>query len=367
MAAWQFVAGPALGGGYDLALHEARARKLGFRLTEPSSVSFTLDGHSEEADVILELATDLHVLCDEQPVYRGRVGATSDDIGGGTHRVDVRTHDYRELLERRHLYDEDQLLWENVDQSVIAWNLIQQTQAHPGGSMGISPGIGAVSGIIRTREYKAGDSVGQRIQELSEVIDGFDWDVTPVGQSALHLDVWFPLRGTDRGEVLEYGGAVRHVRREVDPGEYANSIQVTGEEGLLVEEREASDLADPIARPEGRWDGVYGEQTIKRQSTLEERCRWQLAVAQVIQPTYTLTLKPGAWPGPDHMWLGDTVQIRLASGRVNVDTPLRIYEIDVTLGQAGEETVQVTVGGPKPNFKVRPSRFLRRLRDLERR
>src|SRR5690606_9835308 len=99
--------------------------------------------------------------------------------------------------------------------------------------LGIDKGWTGTSptGIDRDRTYEAGDSIGQRIQELSEVIDGFDWDISPVSASGLQLDVWHPMRGSDRGVVLIYGGLVAHVQREVNPSDYANALRYTGAEG----------------------------------------------------------------------------------------------------------------------------------------
>jgi hypothetical protein len=371
---WQLVAGPA-SGGHELGLSEARSRRFVFKLNDPHEVGFTLDGRHPQADYLEELQTDVHVLWTSdagqtQILTRCRVGNTGDDIGDAQHATTYTALDYRAVLAARRLYDSSQLTWTGIDQAEIAWGLVEQTQTLVGGNLGISKRwMGTTpTGVLRDRTYEVRDSIGERIQELSEVIDGFDWEITPASASALTLDVWSPQRGVDRGVVLEYGGLVSQVRREVNVADYGNAIQLTGDDNATpAVTPEVRDVADLATRTEGRWDRVYGDTGLTTQAALAQRADWQLSVAQVIQPVYTLTLRQGGWEGPDHIWLGDPVRLVVRSGRLRVDTSLRVHEIAVSPSGDGDDTVQVTVGGPRPDFRRRPADFDRRLRNLERR
>jgi len=375
---WQLVLGPA-SGGHELALTEAHGRRYTARLNENSDLSFSIDGRHPQADAIGELVTDVHLLFSDstgtQILDRCRVGPTRDEVSEDEHRVEVTALDYREVLARRILYSDDTLTYTGVDQAEIAWALVDATQQRPAGHLGIDKGWTGTSptGIDRDRTYEAGDSIGQRIQELSEVIDGFDWDISPVSASGLQLDVWHPMRGSDRGVVLIYGGLVAHVQREVNPSDYANALRYTGAEGDEEDpgpdpvEIEAPLLGQDGDWPQGRWDAAFGDDGLITQATLNERAAWQLAESQVIRPVYTVRLKRGGWGGPDHIWLGDTVRLIVASGRLRVDAPLRVHEIQLDIDEDGGETATLTLGGPRPDFRRWPSRVDRRLRDLERR
>lgn len=368
MATWQYILGPATG-GQTTALTTALARKVTFKLTEPSEASFSINGRNTEAAGIAELATDLHVVRDGVLLYRGRIGPTSDSIDGTTHRVDVSALDYRELLNRRLMYSTDQLIYSQTDQAVIAWNLVKATQSRPGGDLGIVQGAGAVSGILVDRpDYAPGDNIGEAINNLAQAVNGFDWDITPADPTTLRLDMWHgdAGRGADRGVYLEYGGNVTAVQRSVAVDTYANAVRVNGANSTLVELRESPDLADKAARPEGRWEQSFGYTDLVRQADVTARADWQLAQSQVIVPSYTLTLAAGAWTGPAQIWLGDTVHLRVKSGRIAADTALRVYEIGVDIGAANEQ-VQVTLAAPQPDFRRRPAALARRLRDLEKR
>lgn len=367
---WRILIGPPTG-GYEAELTAAQSRKLTVRLTSPSELAFGLNARLPQADSIEELVTDAHVLWTSAEgvthrLFRGRIGPTGDSGDADGHNMTATALDYRALLRRRRLYSDSQLTWTGTDQAEIALALVTQTQARTGGALGISKAWTGVepTGVERDRTYEAGDSIGDRIQELSEVIDGFNWDITATSASALSLEVFYPERGNDRGVVLEYGGMVAKFSREVQTSDYANAQRYTGESALTASELAAADLA---TRPEGRWDAVFGDSGLTTQGALDDRAAWQLDQSQVISPPYTLTLRRGVWRGPDHIWLGDTVRVIIRSGRLRVDTSIRVFELAFTLDADGGETVEVTLGGPKPDFRRRPNDDERRLKNLERR
>lgn len=369
---WQLIAG-AGAGGHELALTEARSRRFTARLTDPAEVSFSLDARHPQATAVEELTTDIHVLWTSDAgsttiLSRCRVGAIGDSGDDVKHVMEVGALDYRAVLRRRNLLAADTLTYTAADQAEIAWGLVNTTQAHTGGDLGISKGWAGTTptGVSRDRTYEPGDKVGERIQELSEVIDGFDWDIVPESASSLSLQVYFPQRGSDRGVVLEAGGLVRAWRREVAAADYGNALRYTGSTDPVTTpvEAEASDLA---GRAEGRWDLTFGDEGLGTQQTLEDRALWQLAQSQVVTPIYTLTLVADAWEGPEHIWLGDPVRVVIMSGRLSVNAVYRVFEMSFGLGEDGEETLEVTTGGPRPDYRRKAALTERRLRDLERR
>ena len=360
---WKWIVGPAAG-GYTDELTEARGRKATFRLTEPSTTSCSIDGRHEQARLIDELSTDLHVLRDGKQLLRARVGSTTDDGDDTSHAVAVNAFDYRELLRRRLLYADSTLMYAGADQADIVWALVSDTQARTGGHLGIARGRGTSTGRRRDRTYEPGNSIGSRIDELAAVIDGFDWDVLPTTPSALSLDVFYPQRGTDRGEVLDYGRAVARFQRTVDPREYANAGRYSGGEGTTAVTREAPDLA---SRAEGRWDTQQGDTDLKQQPSLEERADALALAARTLSPSYSVELADGWWEGPAHIWLGDTCRVVVYSGRLAVDTPLRVVEVAADIGDSGEERISLSLGAPPLNYARRQREQAARLTTLERR
>ncbi len=368
---WQLVLGSA-SGGHELALTEARSRRYTARLNDASDLSFSIDGRHPQAAAIEEMSTDVHLLLSTSTgttiLDRCRVGATRDEIGEDEHRTDVTCLDYRAVLDRRTLWTGDTLTFAAVDQTDIAWELIAATQAHRAGDLGIWKGVAAgYTSQARDRTYEAGDSIGQRIQELSEVINGFDWDITPDSASSLRFDAWYPGRGSDRGVVLLLGGLVATVSRELNTSDYANAIRYSGAETTTAGEWEAGDLGTPGAFLQGRWDRAFGDDGLTTQGALDERAEWQLAESQVVRPVYTVRLRRGGWEGPDHIWVGDTVRLIIPSGRLDVDTTARVHEVQIDIDEDGGETVTLALGGPRPDFRRWPPLIEQRLTNLERR
>jgi hypothetical protein len=368
MAVWQFVMGPA-SGGHDVSVTQARSRSVTFRLSDPHEAGFDIDANTPAGMYVQELSTDLHCIRDGQILYRGRVGPTADDGDEkSADTVNVKTSDYRELLKRRRLYSGDIITFTQNGQDNIAWVLVNNTQVRAGGDLGISKGVGfgGDNQWYRDRTYILGDSIGEKIQELSEVDQGFEWSIDPVDASSLHMNLYHPRRGTNKGVVLEYGGLIRAYHRETNPGDYANQIRVTGDTSVLTAAGVTRVAADIATRPEGIWDGIYGND-IQTSAALNDRADWQLANSQLIPVSYSLTFKPGGWDGPDHVWLGDTVEVVIKSGRLNVDAFYRVHEIAITLDDNGNESVVMSLNGPNPDYRYRPATTLRRLTNLERR
>jgi hypothetical protein len=349
VARWAFVltdtAGKKIG-----ELTAAKGRKLTARLSSPSEASFTIDGRHRQAAEIAERRTDLIVYRNGVKVFRGRVGAAQDQAGPDRHTVSpVTALDYRAVLDPRLTFTA--LTFTGVDQSAIAWALITDTQGRTGGNLGITRGLGQTTGVLRDRTYEAGKSVGELITQLSEVINGFDWDITP----DLKFDVHYPQRGTDRGVVLDYGGTVKTFSRT--PGQYANVVRVSGADGVAPVVREVADLA---TRPEGRVEAQFGFPDVTQAATLAQKADRLLAELSAAEPSYTVTLK--TWGGPGELWLGDPVELVVKTGRLDEVSVRRVVEVDVDVDDSGVETVQVSLGQPSLR-----TRHLRRTNDVQRR
>jgi len=255
------------------------------------------------------------------------------------------------------------LVYGDVEQVDIAWDLINDTQSRVGGDLGIS-NASTATGVTRDRLYQVGDSVGDLITALSQVEAGFDWDIVPISPSALEFRTWHEERGVGRGEVLEYGGPVISAQRQVSATDYANAIRLSGADTTIPTEREADDLATAA---QGRWDAIFADTSLTTQDALEGRAHYRLKYSQVVRPVWSVQLRRDYWRGPDHIWLGDPVRLVVYSGRLQVDTILKVYEIGFTIDADGGEQIELTLNGPKVDYRRPPAVVDRRLTDLERR
>lgn len=348
----------------DWQLTAAKSRKVTLRLGEPAEASFTIDGTSRDAMRIEELTTDLWLLRDGRPLYRGRIGATGDSYDGDRHQTTVASADYRAVLGRRLLFEGDTLTYTQVDQAQLAWNLISLTQARSGGHLGIVRGAGQTTGVLRDRTWEPGTTVLHNLDLLSNVRDGFEYVLRPTSTTDIAFDVFYPLRGTNRQVVLDFPGAIASWDRQVDPGQYANAIRVSGDDAIAPARAEAADIG---TLDEGRWDSQVGDTTILEAATLTGRAQFEVARAQVVTPSWSVTLRPDFWGGPDHIWLGDPVTLAVRSGRLNALTTLRVQELGIALDDNDVATISLTLGQVPPNRRWRLRAIDQRLGSLERR
>ena len=360
-------------GGEPLTdLPGAQGIRATFRLREPSSVEWRLP-HSDPATALVrELSTDVVVWRNGLRLERCRVGPTSDDVDEDTGTAAYAAHDYRAILERRLI--PSGLLgnsrWTNTDQALIAWRLLEFAQlgatwgqilGFPDGRwLALARGHGQTTGRLRTREYSTGKPVGEAIRQLSEVIDGFDWSISPTGS----FDIHYPRRGVGRSFVAHLGATVQRLRRTVDTSQYATMVRQSGADDVPARYAYTPDVDE---RPEGAWHAQLGDPDIIEAETLAEKAEGELEARQLL-PGYTLTLTPGVWDGPETCWLGDTIRLVARSGyRLDVDTEVRIVEIAVDVGDDGGETVRLVCDRPPPDL-FRSTYYDRsRLTNLERR
>lgn len=376
MAAWAWVTGDWRVGA-ERELTAATSRSLTFNLTDPSTAAFQLFGNDPAAPTITELIDDLWVYRDGVALYRGRIAESSDDVGTTVHTCSFQATDYRGVLNRRTIPPTGagtsptyQTISTKAQETIVWDDLITVTQARPGGNLGLVkasdwPATGVNrSGVI----FGDGDSVWDQIRTLGAMSSGFEFDI----DTNLQAHLYYPHRGTDRGSVLDYGGTVASVRRQVNTSAFANAIRVNGGQSDSVGPYQVTDqvssLGDPAVHPEGLWEASYSEPSVYELAVVQGLAAAKLAEASTAQPTYTFTLAPGAWSGPSHIWIGDTITYTVRSGRLDVrNESARVQQIGISVGQDDTETVTVTVGPPRVTADRLFRELSRRIAQLARR
>jgi hypothetical protein len=365
-------------------LNTARSRRLDQAWSTPATLTFAIDGHSPAAALITELQTDVMAWrWDDQTgqdvaVFRGIVTQSQDEISEQVHTVTFTCHDYIAMLSRR-MFTGTGWAVTQVDQDYIAMNLIYfatnraQTSAgvtlYPGSYLPLTPYMvnpdgtqraQGSSGTLRDRTYPAQTFIFDAFDELSKVIGGFDYDVRPnqgnFGPDVLRI--WFPYQGVVRSDVaLIYGSTVASLTRSVDSADYANFQRVLGNNGSsdpaapqLFAEAVNADANNVGVTPVGLWMAGDNQADVTIQSTLNETAQGNLALSGVLVPTYSLALRPGAyaWGAPN---MGDVVPLVIQSGRLNVNTTVRVLGISYDIGDDGQEDVSLTVGRPAVQFR----------------
>jgi hypothetical protein len=392
-------------------LSQAHARKVHLDLYAASTAEVVIDGRSPQCALIQELSQDL-VLYRYNPYsnypysgsyevfFRGPIGLTEDSISETIHTVNISATDYRGLLHDR-LSINSNVQYTGWDQASIVANICQgyATGYQPAPyDLGYRTSNISSTGVPRDRTYSASQLIGAAIDDLAACINGFDWQVVPLdpavygpGYPVCDVLVYYPTMGTTKTFIAEYGVTVSSLTRTVNSQTFANRVTQYGGNVTVpaVIPLEAGGFAEPSPRTtitvpltsvangdvvtnpqlhaEGLWPEIVSSPDITVQATLDQQAQGRLGLDSVLLPSYTLTLKHGAWTNKADCWLGDTIELRVRSGRLNVDTSVRIVAIDFDIDDNGSEKVSLTVARARPSLAARLGKVETRLDALSRR
>jgi hypothetical protein len=385
-------------------LPTAYTRKLVQTWGAPAVLTFNLNGWSPAAGAVQELQHEViawrwdDTRGVDEPLFRGVVTDSEDDLDEQNHTVVFTCHDYLALMNRRVLTQT--LNYPSNDQDDIVAGILSESSggAATSGNTPLTPGSllpvvqanvnpdgsgRAKTGFLRTRSYLPQQNLWTALSDLSLVqgnpvpgtsvfYNAFEFDVTPGWRFATdysndQLRIFYPQQGvTNTACVLVYPGSVARVKRQVSSADYANYVRVLGNNQSSSASTpqlyaETVVLADAAGVNVGLWMDAQNAADVIDQPTLNERAAGYINTSGVLQPVYTVTLSPGAYYS---RWfqMGDTVQLVVQSGRLNVNTQVRILGIEYDVGDDGQEDLVLTVGRPNSNlYQV----LTRQRRDVE--
>jgi microcystin-dependent protein len=356
MATWSFqLVRPT--GEYVGALSAATARKLSFFVDAAATAAFTMPGDHPQTAQIAELSVDVAASRNGTALFRGRVGNSTDQLTADTITSTFAALDYRGMLGRRILWQGVTRSFRGADQADIAWQMIADTQALAGGALSITRGAAAATGQRRDRDYDPGKNLGEAITQLGQVQNGFEWEI----DASRRFNLFYPQRGRSTGLVLTYGRDIVEAARSLDASAFANAIRFNGSNNTTADELTVTSW-DP---EQGRWDGQKSDPNLILQATVDQRAAYELADASTLTPAYQVTMVEGLWD-PAQIWVGDTVTLVVASGRLNVNAAYRIVQIDITLSDDGAEKVVLSVQAAPAALTSRLVEYNSRIQNLER-
>src|SRR5207245_2957613 len=132
---------------------------------------------------------------------------------------------------------------------------------------------------------------------------GFDFWLDPQRRANIAM-----IRGSTKDAVLDFGGTVNKITRTFDSATYANLIR---QSGALPSQAYSTSFSAPdiTTRPEGGWATAVGDTRLVTPDAVQLAGKGAFERMSKITPAYQATLRLGAWQGPDHIWLGDVVQV----------------------------------------------------------
>lgn len=245
------------------------------------------------------------------------------------------------------------------DQLTIARDLINYAQAKPGGNIGVVVGS-ETSGILRDRTYAGYElkNLAEAVEQLSQVEGGFDFaiDVTySAGVITKTFKLSYPRRGSivgATGHFFELPGNISEYSWPEDGAGMANTVYgVGGGEGdaMLRSTAARPDLID-VGYP--LLESTLPLKDVTVRATLDAHTRAQVTALAGPVTVPTMTVRAHLDPVLGSYTIGDDVRIRIlderfpltAAGTYSLDTYKRIVGITVKPGDAGNESVGLTLG-----------------------
>jgi hypothetical protein len=343
---WAMVVGPQ-DLGPKVEVHNARDRKLQYRVGDSASFSFVLDGRDPVWEWITELATDVWVYRNNKLFFRGRIGPTVDNLDEESNVVTGNAFDYREWLGRQILSPSAILSWVNVPRAQIIQDMLDDLDSQPG----IKPFIGLDASRLSTTPTNFDLLPGSTIKDAIAAMTGFGWQVVPSGSGFedpgnLDLKAVSPFYYVLNDYfVMEYGGVVAKISRQLNTAGFANTAFVSGDMALTVPEVRAK--SDILTDKRGPLGVAVSDPQIIDQSALVSRANEEIAARDEVAASWKCELVKGAWINEDDAWLGDIVRFVVNDGRLKVNDFYRITDFDVALSDDGQDqAVSMTMTRP---------------------
>lgn len=270
--------------------------------------------------------------------FGGIVWTASGSVDGNS--LDISASDFHSYTRRREI--RSTTTFTAVDQLTIARTLIDNLQDTAGSLDIIQTTETSLSGVLRDRTYLWYErlGVGEAIENLASVNDGFDWRYVvaySAGVPTVEFTTSFPKLGFRTPYVFDLGSNVELLSFTEDGTSLVNRAEAIGiGEGEAISQalasltNSAALLEYPLYERSETFNDIYF------QSTLEGKARLMLARGAKPITQYTVRLSPDAQPRLGSYKVGDIVQLRGEYGYLSVADDFRIVSLAYSVGTDGE-------------------------------
>jgi hypothetical protein len=240
-----------------------------------------------------------------------------------------------------------QAVFNNVDAGQIVKTVLDEINLHSPSGITLPPGNIQAS-ANRTRTYQKYANVGQAIQELVNIENGFDIGVNPITKE---LSIYYKSGpptgyGNNRTNVVFGAGVggmnnLASASRTIDGSRVANYVVATGQYGSAVD----SDTGSIASY--GAFEEVVNLADVPNVEVLAAYAGVEVAGRSLPREILTIVPRPRLDPYDtsvptlyDDYWIGDIVYVNIAHGRLQVvEQALRIFSLTVTIDDSGTERI----------------------------
>lgn len=265
----------------------------------------------------------------EQAVRSARLNENSNNW------ATIYCYGWFELLEHRYL--SSQKTYDQIEAGEIAWDLIDTLQADS--DMGILKGDIAET-MLRDRTYDDTQNVYEAIVNLTNVINGFDFEINDNKVFNVYEEI-----GVDRTDlILEYGYNIKTVDITEDFKNPVNRAIVLGDSGDIEDPLRITRNNTDLQALYGVREGLLNEMMVTEISTLQEKGDALIRKRGNELFRVTLDLIKSSFPTIGDFALGDTITLKIQNGIYNIERPFRIYEWSINYEDTGVEILDLVLG-----------------------
>lgn len=279
----------------------------------------------------IRVTRDTSVYMAGQIVYRQPV-ITDDE-----RTINIKAVGWFDLLGVREI--DEAVRFDQIEQGQIAWSLIDTAQQREDGDFGITQGY-IQAGPLRDRSYESRKNIKEAIVQLSEVIGGFDMEVTWDKK----FNVYYPKMGSRKPDiVLTYPGSIRTISFASDGMKMANEIIARG--SGTGEDAFKATSSDEVSRQKYKLrQATVDYSDVSLVDTLQEHGDDELNFRSKFLDVPDVTLDSATAPAFGSYDLGDEIRIEVTEdleifGTVN--DFFRIDAIDVELDENDDEDIRL--------------------------
>lgn len=317
----------------------ARSIYIDEQLNRGGNMQFVLNitDAVEMREILIGSFTQIRLYKEEEEgpdslIWAGEMSVTQESLGIDTGSVNVYCRDWTKLLS--HLKLQQDTEYTNVNEGQILFNLLQQAQDRDNADYGFVPGLNT-STNIRTRQYRRGDDLLKLYTNMTQIINGVDFYISPLKSVNI-----YDKRGTDRtgSIVFEYGQNIKSYSHSVDYTQLINHMQFEGEGGSV----ETADDLDSQAQYRVR-DGFEAQTDISESSTLDGKARDRVSVFSQPEEQFSFSTEPNSYPQYKDFELGDIVLLVNTYGFTPIIKPVRVYGRRLSIDDDGEVSMHLAV------------------------
>jgi hypothetical protein len=225
------------------------------------------------------------------------------------------------------------LTYEDLDQFLIAWNVVSHMQQGTYRSVNIVSGPFGTSGVPRFRDYKREEHENALdiLYEFPGLDRGFDFGIRVFGDGRREMMFWHPKRGVNRNNmVMEWGKNIQGYTWNEDAVGIATEVYVTGGQAndIKFEENHRDDVA--AANLGTHYTDIVGEGSQLDVEWLKDRAVEEVNSRKnpILIPEISVLNRPVQVFKT--LGVGDTVPVKIKHGRANVDDMFRVTKIEWT-------------------------------------